>query len=37
MEDCGTKKSITMTALTHGGEVLRSLSQRILEELQQKT
>ncbi|GBD03226.1 DNA-directed RNA polymerase subunit beta' [bacterium HR19] len=29
MEDCGTKKSITISALTHGGEVLRSLSQRI--------
>jgi DNA-directed RNA polymerase subunit beta' len=28
-EDCGTKKSITISALTHGGEVLRSLSQRI--------
>ncbi len=28
-EDCGTKKSVPITALTHGGEVLRSLSQRI--------
>jgi DNA-directed RNA polymerase subunit beta' len=29
IEDCGTRKSITMSALTHGGEILRSISQRI--------
>lgn len=28
-EDCGTKKYITMSALAHGGEILRSLWQRI--------
>ncbi|MCS7212617.1 MAG: DNA-directed RNA polymerase subunit beta' [Candidatus Calescibacterium sp.] len=28
-EDCGTKKSIEMKALAHGGEILRSLWQRI--------
>lgn len=28
-EDCGTKKYITMSALTLGGEILRPLSQRI--------
>ncbi len=30
MQDCGTKKGITMTAMTEGGEVIEPLSERVL-------
>ncbi len=30
IQDCGTKKGITMTAMTEGGEVIEPLSERVL-------